>query len=150
MHAEMGHLRASRDPRDVGFEGVCPFHHDCIEGLASGPAIRARWGCDLDALPADHSGPFVIAGYLGQLTASIALLASVERIVLGGGVMSNGALLPLVSTAMLEYLNGYLQPLEDPGRASGYVCGPKLGSDSGIVGAVLLAMQAVGEPYTGA
>ena len=148
MHAEMGHLPASRDSRDRGFAGVCPFHRDCIEGLASGPAIRARWGCDLDALPPDHAGPFVIAGYLGQLAASIALLASVERIVLGGGVMSNEALLPLVSAAMLEYLNGYLPPLEDSERASSYVCAPKLGRDSGIVGAVLLAMQAVGEPVT--
>jgi fructokinase len=146
MHAEMGHLRASRDSRDAGFSGVCPFHRDCIEGLASGTAIRARWGCDLEALPADHAGPFVIAGYLGQLTASIALLASVERIVLGGGVMSNEALLPLVSAAMLEYLNGYLPPLVDPERASRYLCAPELGRDSGIAGAVLLAMQAAGEP----
>jgi fructokinase len=150
MHAEMGHLRASRDSRDAGFASVCPFHGDCIEGLASGPAIRARWGCDLEALPADHAGPSVIAGYLGQLTASIALLASVERIVLGGGVMANGALLPLVSTAMLEYLNGYLPPFDDLERASSYLCAPGLGRDSGIVGAVLLAMQAAAKPTSGA
>ena len=149
MHAEMGHLPAARDPRDAGFAGVCPFHRSCIEGFASGPAIRARWGRDLEALPADHFGHSVIAGYLGQLAASIALLESVERIVFGGGVMSNGALLPLVSAAMLEYLNGYLPPLADLERAAGYVRAPELGGDSGIVGGILLAMQARREIATG-
>jgi fructokinase len=145
MHAEMGHLPAARDPRDAGFPGVCPFHRDCIEGLASGSAIRARWGSDLEALPADHAGRFVVARYLGQLAASIALLTSVECIVFGGGVMANGALLPLVSTAMLEYLNGYLPPLSDPERAAAYLRAPGLGKDSGIVGAILLATQARGD-----
>ena len=141
MHAEMGHLPAVRDPRDDGFAGVCPFHGDCIEGLASGLAIRARWGRDLEALPVDHDGRRVIAGYLGQLAASIALLESPECIVFGGGVMANGALLPLVSAAMHEYLNGYLPPLAGLERAAGYLRGPGLGGDSGIVGAILLAMQ---------
>ena len=141
MHAELGHLPAVRDPRDAGFAGVCPFHGTCIEGLASGSAIRARWGTDLEALPADHAGRYVIAGYLGQLAASIALLESVECIVFGGGVMSNRALLPLVSAAMLEYLNGYLAPLRDAECAASYLRAPALGQDSGIVGAILLAMQ---------
>jgi fructokinase len=142
MHAELGHLLAVRDPRDAAFVGVCPFHGSCIEGLASGPAIRARWGCDLDELPGDHAGRPIIAGYLGQLAASIALVESVERIVFGGGVMSNGALLPLVSAAMLDYLNGYLAPLRDTERAASYLSAPALGRDSGLVGAILLAMQA--------
>jgi fructokinase len=144
MHAELGHLPAARDPRDAGFTAVCPFHGSCIEGLASGPAIRARWGCELDALPADHAGRRIIAGYLGQLAASIALVESVEHIVFGGGVLSNGALLPLVSAAMLEYLNGYFAPLRDAERAASYLRAPALGHESGIVGAVLLAMQAHG------
>lgn len=148
MHAEMGHLPTARDPRDAGFAGVCPFHGGCIEGLASGPAIRARWGSDLAALPADHAGRSIIAGYLGQLAASIALFESVERIVFGGGVMANGELVPLVTAAMLDYLNGYLPALADRGRAEGYVCTPALGRDSGIVGAVLLAAQASRETST--
>jgi fructokinase len=141
MHAEMGHLPAARDPRDAGFAGVCPFHGGCIEGLASGPAIKARWGCDLAALPPEHAGRSIIAGYLGQLAATIALFESVDRIVFGGGVMANGALVPLVSAAMLEYLNGYLPPLADPERARSYVRAPALGQDSGVVGAILLATQ---------
>jgi fructokinase len=142
MHAELGHLPAARDRHDAEFAGVCPFHGGCIEGLASGPAIRARWGCDLAELPVEHHGHRLIAGYLGQLAASIALVDSVERIVLGGGVMSSGTLLPLVSAAMLGYLNGYVAPLRDPQRAASYLCAPALGQDAGIVGAVLLAMQA--------
>ena len=141
MHAEMGHLPTARDPRDAEFAGVCPFHGGCIEGLASGPAIRARWGSDLAALPPDHVGRSIVAGYLGQLAASIALVESVERIVFGGGVMANGALVPLVTAAMLEYLNGYLPPLADRERAESYVRVPALGQDSGIVGAILLAIE---------
>lgn len=142
MHAEMGHLPVRRDARDADFAGVCPFHRDCLEGLASGPAIRARWGRMLAELPPDHIGRSVIAGYLGQLAASIALLLSVERIVLGGGVMTSGDLLPLVRAAAFDYLNGYLEPLNDPLRVADYLCTPALGNDAGVVGALLLAQSA--------
>jgi fructokinase len=144
MHAEMGHLPARRDPRDLTFAGVCPFHGDCLEGLASGSAIRARWGCTLDALPPHHAGSAIIGGYLAQLAVSIALVTSVERIVFGGGVMSSGALLPLVRASMLEYLNGYLAPLNDAERSANYICAPALGNDAGITGSLLLAMRARG------
>jgi fructokinase len=143
MHAEMGHLPVRRDPRDSSFIGVCPFHGDCLEGLASGTAIRARWGCALEELPAEHMGRSLVASYLGQLAASIALMVAVERIVLGGGVMSNGALLPLVRAAAFEYLNGYVAPLSDAARVANYICAPALGDDAGIVGALLLAIIAV-------
>lgn len=143
MHAEMGHLPVRRDPRDLDFAGVCPFHGDCLEGLASGLAIRSRWGCTLDALSAQHVGASVIGGYLGQLAASLALVVSVERIVFGGGVMGNGALLPLIRAAAFEYLAGYLEPLNDTERASHYICAPALGGDAGLAGSVLLAMRAL-------
>lgn len=142
MHAEMGHIAVRRDPRDTSFPGVCPFHRDCLEGLASGPAIRARWGRTLAELPADHEGREIVAGYLGQLAAAIALLLSAQRVVMGGGVMTNGELLPLVRAATLGYLNGYLEPLNDPARAEGYVQTPVLGNDAGVVGALLLAERA--------
>lgn len=139
MHAEMGHLRVRRDARDQSFSGVCPFHGDCLEGLASGPAIRARWGCTLEHLAPTHPAWSIVGGYLGQLAAAIALMFSVERIVFGGGVLSNGALLPHIHTATFEYLNGYLQPLNDATRAAGYICAPALGGDAGITGALLMA-----------
>jgi fructokinase len=141
MHAEMGHLQVRRDPRDQGFSGVCPFHGDCLEGLASGPAIRARWGCMLESLAPEHPAWSIIGGYLAQLAAAIALMCSVQKIVFGGGVLSNGALLPHISAATFEYLNGYLQPLNDARHAAGYICGPALGGDAGITGALLMAAK---------
>lgn len=143
MHAEMGHLPVRRDPRDHGFAGVCPFHGDCLEGLASGPAIHARWGCDLSGLPADHAGRKIIAGYLGQLATSITLLHSVERIVFGGGVMSDGSLLPLIRESMRTWLNGYLHPLRATDQMDNYLAAPLLGQDAAITGAMLQAQDSI-------
>jgi fructokinase len=142
IHAEMGHIPVRRDARDRQFAGVCPFHGDCLEGLASGPAIVARWGTPFDALPADHEGREIIAGYLGQLAASIALMLSAERVVFGGGVMTDGRLLSQVRDAAARYLNGYLAPLKDERRLAEYVCAPVLGVRAGISGALLLALRA--------
>jgi fructokinase len=142
MHAEMGHVPVRRDPRDMEFSGVCPFHGDCVEGLASGPAIVARWKDAMERLPADHPARSIIAGYLGQLAASIVLMHSVERIVFGGGVMSDGSLLPLAQVAASRYLNGYIPALKEEGSMADYVCGPALGNRAGIVGALLLAQEA--------
>jgi fructokinase len=139
MHAEMGHVPLRQDPRDTGFAGTCPFHRDCAEGLASGPAIHARWGCELAALPPGHPGRDIIAGYLGQLAASIVLLHSPQCIVLGGGVMSDPQLLPLVRHALRDRLGGYLPPLREPAAFDAYLLAPALGAHSGISGALLLA-----------
>lgn len=144
MHAEMGHISVRRDPRDGDFAGCCPFHGDCLEGLASGAAIRARWGCNLDSLPAGHEGPSIIAGYLGQMVASIALMLSVERIVIGGGVMSDGTLHDLVRDAAAVCINAYIPVLKDANRLASHICAPGLGRQAGIAGALLLAQSAVG------
>ncbi|MEO6186711.1 MAG: ROK family protein [Steroidobacteraceae bacterium] len=141
MHAEMGHLLPRRHPLDTGFAGVCPFHGDCLEGLASGPAVRARWGCDLSALPADHAGRSIIAFYLGQLVASLALVQSVQRIVFGGGVMSDNSLLPLVRQAATGVLGGYLQPLREAATMDDYVTSTMLGQESAITGGLLMAQD---------
>lgn len=145
MHAEMGHLRVTRHVDDREFPGCCPFHGDCLEGLASGPAIRARWGCDLSALPSAHFGREIIASYLGQLAASIVLMLSVERIVFGGGVMSDGTLIPLVQRNLFDLLNGYIPALASREAATAYLCAPSLGAKSGITGALLLAQEALPE-----
>lgn len=145
MHAEMGHLPVKRDPRDASFAGVCPFHGDCLEGLASGPAVRARWGSRLDELPLEHEARSIIAGYLGQLAASIALMHSVERVVFGGGVMLDGTMLPLVREAAFRWLNGYIPALANAGSMKEYVSAPGLGDRAGIAGALLLAQVRKGE-----
>jgi fructokinase len=143
MHAEMGHIPVRRHPRDHAFAGICPFHGDCLEGLANGPAIVARWGTTLDALPPGHEAREIIGGYLAQLATSIALMLSVERIVFGGGVMADGQVMPLVREATSRYLNGYLEPLRDSARFKDYICAPALGARAGVTGALLLAQAAL-------
>jgi fructokinase len=138
MHPEMGHISVRRDPRDT-FPGVCPFHGDCLEGLASGPAIYKRWGCELTEFPPEHAAWPIIGGYLGQLAATMALVLSVECIVFGGGVMASGLLLPHIRAAAGASLNGYLQPLSHAGALDGYITAPQLGTRAGITGALLLA-----------
>jgi fructokinase len=143
MHAEMGHLLVRRDPRDAAFMGICPFHGDCLEGLASGTAIAARWGQSLDAFPIGHDANDIVGGYLGQLAASISLIAPVERIVFGGGVMAGGTLLPHIRSAAFGYLNGYLQPLTDERSMDTLICPPGLEQRAGVCGALLLAQRAL-------
>lgn len=138
MHAEMGHIVVRRDPRD-SFAGSCPFHGDCLEGLASGPAIRLRWGGELGELPQDHAAWSIVGGYLGQLAATMALILSVERIVFGGGVMANGFLLPHIRQAAYASLNNYLEPLQQRGAFDSYIVAPTMDTRAGIVGAMLLA-----------
>ncbi len=142
MHPEMGHISVHRDPRDREFRGVCPFHGDCLEGLVCGPSVLARWGVQLDALPAAHEAWSIIGGYLGQLMATLALVLSCERVVLGGGVMSGGALLPWVRASARGRLNGYLPVAALSGDLEHYIVSPGLGDHSGVIGALTLAQRA--------
>lgn len=142
MHAEMGHLPVRRDPRDDGFPGVCPFHRDCLEGLASGPAIHARWRRPLSELPEDHPGREIIAGYVAQLAVAITLLHSPEAIVVGGGVTEGGDLLPRIRSATHALLGTYLPPLKDEIAVRELIRAPALGQDSAIAGALLMAAEA--------
>lgn len=141
LHPEMGHIRVKRDPRDADFAGVCPFHGDCLEGLASGPAVVARWSMRAECLPELHPAREVLGDYLGQLAATVALMVSCERIVFGGGVVSGGRLLPYIRQSASRWLGGYL-PIE--ARAGGferYITAPGLGDSAGTAGAILLAME---------
>jgi fructokinase len=84
-HPEMGHVTLRRHPQDLDFAGVCSVHGDCIEGLASGPAIKARWGTSLSELTPDHIAHEIIADYLAQLCQALIALYSPQRVILGGG-----------------------------------------------------------------
>ena len=135
-HPEMGHFLPRRHVDDT-FPGICPFHGDCLEGLASGTAIRSRLGGDLDSAPPSHVIWPIVAHYLGQLCASLVLMCSPQRIVLGGGVLrSNPRLLPMIWPAALGFLGGYMN-LAD--RKDDFITAPSLGDRSGIVGALLMA-----------
>ena len=142
MHPEMGHIHVRRDPRDLTFAGVCPFHGDCLEGVASGPAIQRRWQSDLSSLPEDHVAYSIIGGYLGQLAATIALVISAERIVFSGGVLENGLLLPHIRNATRDALAGYLPPHEPDGCVENSVCVSTLHGRAGLLGAMILARRA--------
>lgn len=138
-HPEMGHILVRRDARDPDFPGTCPFHGDCLEGLACGPALTARWGARVDSWPPTHPGLEIIGGYLGQLAASIALAVSCERIVFGGGVMSSGRLLPFIRQAAQRQLNGYLPVEQKTGGFERHIVPAALGRLAGLTGAMLLA-----------
>lgn len=136
-HPEMGHIFPRRHPDDAGFAGICPHHGDCLEGLASGPAITARWGASLSQLPGDHAAHAIIADYLAQLAHALAAITVAEVTVFGGGVMKTGGLIERVRERAAELGAGYL-----PGRARQEIVAPGLGDAAGLTGALLLAQSA--------
>jgi fructokinase len=142
IHPEMGHLRVPRHPYDQEFRGVCPFHGDCLEGLANGPAVLARWGQRLDQLPNDHPACEIIGFYLGQLCAAIALMISPCVIVLGGGLTLDGRIYPFVRAAAREQLAGYLTHPRIDNDLDDYIVPPGLHDQAGVLGALVLASNA--------
>ena len=139
-HSEMGHLYPRRHADDLTFAGICPFHGDCLEGLASGPAIKARWGMSLSELPADHFGHNVIAFYLGQLVSTLQSIMEPGRIIFGGGVMNTPGLLAKVSEAADRLSAGYFR-----GQPSKIIVPPGLGDQTGLLGAFALAQKALAQ-----
>jgi fructokinase len=135
-HPEMGHVRVARHAGDR-FEGVCPFHGDCLEGLASGPAIERRWGMSLSDLPRDHPGHGFIAYYIAQLCVMLIGIAAPGRIVIGGGVSHAPGLIDAVRREARRLGGGYFagDPME-------VIVPPGLGEDSGLLGAFALARDA--------
>jgi fructokinase len=140
-HPEMGHVPVRRVAGD-DYPGCCPFHRDCLEGLASGPAIEARWGADLSALGSDHEGLPLIANYLGQLVVSLTLVMAPRKIIIGGGVSQAPGLLDQIQQEAHRQLGGYLSRYDELDSLISLVQGPMLGSNSGLHGAFLLAHQA--------
>jgi fructokinase len=141
LHPEIGHIRPRRHPLDQSFAGVCPFHGDCVEGLASGPAIVARTGNELQHLDAAHVQWDIEADYLGQLCAQLVLTVSPQRIVMGGGVMSQQQL-PRIRQRLQHWLGGYIDRGELLDEVDRYLVLPALGIRSGILGALALGMTA--------
>ena len=142
MHPEIGHVHPRRHPRDAEFAGICPFHGDCLEGLASGPAIAARSGDSLEHLDPAHPQWDIEADYLGQLCAQRVLTLSPQRIVMGGGVMSQARLLPLIRQRARHWLNGYIDRTEILAGMDQYIVAPALGAQAGVLGALVLAIDA--------
>jgi fructokinase len=144
MHPEMGHMMPRRHALDADFAGICPFHRDCLEGVASGPAIVARSGAQLWQLDEAHPQWELEADYLGQLCAHLVLAVSPQRIVMGGGVLSQSRLLPLIRRRLLHWLGGYIDRSEILADADRYIVPPALGEQAGVLGALVLALRASG------
>ena len=136
-HYESGHLLVRRDAARDPFPGVCPFHGDCLEGLASGPAVKARWGHDLSAASAEQIA--LIADYAAQLAAALVLLHRPERLIFGGGVMKAPGMIDELRTLTRQKLGGYIG--EWDGDLSQRIVLPALGDDAGVTGAIELGRR---------
>ena len=144
LHPEIGHLRVQRHADDMHFRSVCRFHADCVEGLASGPAILARHGRALSAMSPDSSAIDIIADYLGQLCAQLLLSLSAHRIVVGGGVLQTDGLLGSIRRHCARHINGYL-PGCDVDALQTRILAPHF-ADAGLVGAFALAVEQAIDP----
>ena len=142
VHPEHGHFRVRRRADDT-FAGACPYHGDCIEGLASGPAIAARTGSRAPELPPEHPVWIDVANELGEFMALLVLAISPQRILVGGGVgYGQRWLLPRIRDAALASLGGYVAALDAP-AIEALIVPPGLGDDAGPLGSVAIGLDAL-------
>lgn len=139
VHPEMGHIRIPRDAEQDLFPGICPYHGDCFEGLCSGPAIQARFGQKAETLPEYHPLWELEAHYIALALSDIICITSPERIILGGGVMQQAHLLPMVRLKVQQTLNNYVQSAQILEEIDTYIVPPGLGNLAGVLGAIALA-----------
>ncbi|MDP9381274.1 MAG: ROK family protein [Chloroflexota bacterium] len=144
IHPEMGHVRIPHDWKTDPFLGSCPYHGDCLEGLASGPALQGRWGQRGDTLPGDHPAWPLQAQYLALALVNFICTVSPQRIIMGGGVMEQRQLFPLVRRKVQELVGGYVQAREVLEDIDAYIVPPALGNRAGVLGAIALAQHTVG------
>ncbi len=142
IHPEMGHIRLPRHPDDP-YPGACPYHGDCLEGMAAGPALEGRWGQAAESLPADHPAWELEAHYLAFGLVSFICTLSPQRIVMGGGVMEQSHLFPEIRRRVQALLNGYVQAPEILENVDEYIVPPALGSQAGVLGAIALAQREI-------
>lgn len=140
LHPEMGHIYVRRHKADL-YEGCCPFHKDCLEGLASGPAIEKRWNIKGSDIPKDHQAWDMEAYYLAEALVNYILILSPEKIIMGGGVMKQLQLFPMIRKYVKELLNGYIVKDEILSNIDEYIVPPKLGDNAGIIGAISLVSK---------
>lgn len=142
LHPEMGHILIPHDFNADPFPGNCPYHADCLEGLANGPAIEKRWGQPGETLPEHHPAWPLEAHYLALGVMNLILTISPQRIVMGGGVMKQQQLFPLIREKLLLHLNEYIKIPEITQHIDSYIVPPGLGDQAGILGAIALAQKA--------
>jgi fructokinase len=138
-HPEAGHIRLPHDRKKDPFPGICRFHGDCFEGLASGPAVALRWRKPAERLPDSHPFWEQEALYIACALVNVILMVSPQRIVLGGGVMERRLLFPLIRYKVQKLLNGYIGSPVLAGTMENYIVPPALGKRSGVLGALGMA-----------
>lgn len=143
LHPEFGHFWLRPHPEDPAPHGFCPYHDGCLEGLASGPTLEKRWGIQAQNIPADHPGWALEAYYLAQMCTTAIVTFSPEKIILGGGVMQQRHLFPMIHENVLTMLGGYVQHAVILHAMNEYIIPPGLGKDSGVTGALLLAARTI-------
>ena len=141
-HPEMGHIRIPHDRALDPFDGSCPYHGDCLEGLASGPALEARWGQPGATLGEDHPAWPLEADYLAFGVVNLICILLPQRFIMGGGIMQQTQIFPLLRRKVQELLNGYLQAPEILDQIDEYIVPPGLGNRAGVLGAIALAQRA--------
>jgi fructokinase len=143
LHPEMGHMFVPHERHQDDFDGVCPFHGDCLEGLASGPAMQKRWNVKTPSdLPIDHPAWDLEAHYLAYAFANCVLIVSPQKIILGGGVTKRKEIFPKIRDKVQKFLNGYIKHEKILTNIDTFIVEPGLGEQSGICGAIALAEQA--------
>ncbi|MBQ7637228.1 MAG: ROK family protein [Lachnospiraceae bacterium] len=141
LHPEAGHILLSMNPNDH-FEGNCPYHHTCFEGLAAGPALEKRYGKSARELADVPEVWELEAEYIAKALVNYIMILSPKKIVLGGGVMHQEQLFPIIRKKTLEFLNGYINTKEI-GSIDQYIVPPTLNDNQGILGCAKLAELAV-------
>jgi fructokinase len=143
VHPEMGHMRLAHDFQRDPFEGICPYHQDCFEGLACGPALEKRWRERAETLKPDHPAWRLEAHYIALACANLACILSPHKIILGGGVMAQQQLFPLIRDEVKHLLNNYIHASDIIENIGAYIIPPSLGNEAGVLGAFVLALQAL-------
>jgi fructokinase len=140
LHPEIGHMRIPHDRVRDPFDGVCPYHGGCLEGLASGEAMRRRWSEAAETLQ-DIEAWELEAEYLALAVVNIVCMLSPQRVIIGGGVAKYPGLLPLVRQNLQRLLDGYLSvhELVSTDSLADYIVAPGLGDLAGVLGAIELA-----------
>jgi fructokinase len=142
VHPEFGHTYIPHDKERDPFDGICPYHKDCLEGMASGPAVQKRWSVKPENLPEIHPAWELEGQYLAYAAANLVCTISPEIIVLGGGVMSQQHLYPTIRDKTRKLLNGYIHSETISSNLDEYIRAPMLGGKAGLIGALLLAKMA--------
>jgi fructokinase len=142
LHPEAGHMLLPHDRTLDPFEGWCPFHGDCWEGLAAGPAVEKRWQQRGETLPPDHPAWQLEAHYVALAVVNLIYCFSPQRVVLGGGVMQQPGIIDRIRGEVQRSINGYLQSERITRDIDQLIVPPGLGTRSGVLGAMALAIAA--------